>query len=203
MQRRENADKTPYFSVPMRKMLEKTGPPWYIYPPANTAGPTGPDKSFPRSCVFNMDSQFSFLEKIGQEPNNLIKGLQLIQAAEGYVSDDAIKAASAYFGVPAAEIEGVLSFYAQFKRVKPGKFKIAVCDGTACHIKGAPQVHEWLRQEIGLIPGQTSKDGLFSLETVACLGCCSLAPVMSVNGKVHAKLDRKGLKKILKEYTEK
>ena len=151
----------------------------------------------------DMDSPFSFLEKIGPEPNNLIKGLQLIQSAEGYVSDDAIKAASAYFGVPAAEIEGVLTFYAQFKRVKPGKFKIAVCDGTACHIKGAPQVHEWLRQEIGLVPGETSPDGVFSLETVACLGCCSLAPVMSVNGKVHAKLDRKSLKKILREYTEK
>ena len=151
----------------------------------------------------DMDSPFSFLEKIGPEPNNLIKGLQLIQSAEGYVSDDAIKAASAYFGVPAAEIEGVLTFYAQFKRVKPGKFKIAVCDGTACHIKGAPQVHEWLRQEIGLVPGETSPDGVFSLETVACLGCCSLAPVMSVNGKVHAKLDRKSLKKILGEYAQK
>ncbi|MBQ9501065.1 MAG: NAD(P)H-dependent oxidoreductase subunit E [Lentisphaeria bacterium] len=150
-----------------------------------------------------MDNRFSFLEKVSPEPNNLIKGLQLIQAAEGYVSDDAIRAASARFGVPAAEIEGVLTFYAQFKRVKPGKYKIAVCDGTACHIKGAPQVHEWLRQEIGLVPGQTGADGLFSLETVACLGCCSLAPVMSVNGKVHAKLDRKSLKKILKEYAEK
>lgn len=150
-----------------------------------------------------MEKTFSFLEKIMPEPGNLIKGLQLIQSSEGYVSDEAIEAASAYFKVPIVEVEGVLSFYAQFKRVKPGKYQIAVCDGTACHIKGAPQVHEWLKQELGLNPGETDPDGIFSVETVACLGCCSLAPVISINGKVYAKLDRKNLKKILKEYAEK
>ena len=183
-------------------MLVKSALPWYIYRSQERFGSCC-RKITTWELRSGMDNPFSFLEKISPEPNNLIKGLQLIQSAEGYVSDDAIRAASAHFGVPAAEIEGVLTFYAQFKRVKPGKFKIAVCDGTACHIKGAPQVHEWLRQEIGLVPGETSKDGVFSLETVACLGCCSLAPVMSVNGKVHAKLDRKSLKKILREYAEK
>ena len=150
-----------------------------------------------------MDEKFSFLTKIAAEPSNLIKGLQAIQAAEGYVSNDAINAAAEYFGIPPVEVEPVLSFYAQFKRVKPGKYQIAVCDGTACHIKGAPLVHEWLKQELGLAPGETDADGIFSVETVACLGCCSLAPVISINGRVYAKLDRKSLKKILKEYAEK
>ena len=150
-----------------------------------------------------MDEQYSFLKQIDPESSNLIKGLQQIQAVEGYVSDDAIRAAAEYFNIPEVEVEGVLSFYAQFKRVKPGKYQICVCDGTACHIKGAPLVHEWLKQELGLEPGETDADGIFSVETVACLGCCSLAPVMSVNGKVYAKLDRKNLKKILKEYAEK
>ncbi|MBR7105138.1 MAG: NAD(P)H-dependent oxidoreductase subunit E [Lentisphaeria bacterium] len=150
-----------------------------------------------------MDEQYSFLKQIDPESSNLIKGLQQIQAVEGYVSDDAIRAAAEYFNIPEVEVEGVLSFYAQFKRVKPGKYQICVCDGTACHIKGAPLVHEWLKQELGLDPGETDADGIFSVETVACLGCCSLAPVMSVNGKVYAKLDRKNLKKILKEYAEK
>ena len=150
-----------------------------------------------------MQEEFSFLSKIGQEPGNLIKGLQAIQAAYGYVSDDAIRAAAEYFGRPEADVEGVISFYAQFKRVKPGKYQIAVCDGTACHIKGAPQVHEWLKQELGLNPGETDAEGLFSVETVACLGCCSLAPVISINGRVYAKLDRKNLKKILQEYADK
>ena len=150
-----------------------------------------------------MDQKFSFLKKISPESSNLIKGLQQIQAAEGYVSNEAICAAAEYFGIPAVEVEGGPSFYAQFKRVKPGKYQIAVCDGTACHIKGAPQVHEWLRQELGLNPGETDEKGLFSVETVACLGCCSLAPVISINGRVHAKLDRKSLKKILAEYADK
>ena len=150
-----------------------------------------------------MDEQYSFLKQIDPESSNLIKGLQQIQAVEGYVSDDAIRAAAEYFNIPEVEVEGVLSFYAQFKRVKPGKFQISVCDGTACHLKGAPLVHEWLYQDLKLKPGETSPDGLFSLETVACLGCCSLAPVMSVNGRVYGKLERKTMMKILKEYADK
>jgi NADH:ubiquinone oxidoreductase subunit E len=84
-----------------------------------------------------------------------------------------------------------------------GKFKIAVCDGTACHIKGSVQIGDWVQQELGIRDGETDKDGLFSLETVACLGCCSLAPVMSINGRVYGKLDRKSVTRILKEYRAK
>ena len=146
---------------------------------------------------------FDFLNKIERDPGNLIKALQAVQGLYGYVSDDAVRAVSAYFGVAAAEIEGVLSFYAQFKRVKPGRFKIAVCDGTACHIKGAPQIKQWLCSELGIQPGETDAEGRFSVESVACLGCCSLAPVMSINGRVYGKLDRRELNRILKEYKEK
>ncbi len=150
-----------------------------------------------------MDQKYSFLEKIGREPSNLIKGLQAIQGAEGYVSDESITAVAEYFGIPEVEVEGVLSFYAQFKRVKPGRFKIAVCDGTACHIKGSVQIQEWISSALGIKSGETDKNGTFSLETVACLGCCSLAPVMSINGRVYGKLDRKNTIKILKEYEAK
>ena len=146
---------------------------------------------------------FDFLEKINRDPGNLIKALQAVQGLYGFVSDDAVRAVSDYFNVPAAEVEGVLTFYAQFKRVKPGRFKIAVCDGTACHIKGSPQIQQWISAELGIGPGETDKDGLFSLEVVACLGCCSLAPVMSINGRVYGKLDRKGVTRILKEYAGK
>jgi len=149
-----------------------------------------------------MEKPFAYIEDIAAEPGNLIKGLQLIQSREGYISDDAIRAAAGYFRIPAVEVEGVISFYAQFKRTAPGKNLVAVCDGTACHIKGSPQVLEWLRQELGISSGETTADGIFSLETVACLGCCSLAPVCSINGKVYAKLDRKKLTAILKEYRE-
>ncbi len=159
--------------------------------------------SFTNKREIFMKKEHDFLKTIAPEPGNLIKGLQLLQATEGYISEDGIRDAAEYFGRPVADVEGVVSFYAQFKRVKPGKYQIAVCDGTACHLKGAPLVHEWLYQDLKLKPGETSADGMFSLETVACLGCCSLAPVMSVNGRVHAKLERKSMMKILKEYAEK
>ena len=143
------------------------------------------------------------LAAIAPEPGNLIRGLQAIQNSEGYVSDDAIKAAAEYFNVAVAEVEGVLSFYAQFKRVKPGRFTIAVCDGTACHIKGSPLVMEWISSALNIQPGETDANGDFTLEKVSCLGCCSLAPVMAVNGTVYGKLDRKKVVRILKEYQSK
>ena len=143
------------------------------------------------------------LTAIAPEPGNLIRGLQAIQTSEGYVSDDAIRLASEYFKVAAAEVEGVLSFYAQFKRVKPGRFTIAVCDGTACHIKGSPLIMEWLSDALKIRPGETDAEGNFTIEKVSCLGCCSLAPVMAVNGTVYGKLDRKKVIRILKEYQNK
>lgn len=145
-------------------------------------------------------SNFCYLSEIEHEKSNLIKALQLVQYREGYVSDEAIVAVAEYFSVATVEVEGVLSFYAQFKRTKPGKFQIAVCDGTACHIKGSPAVLKWVSNELNIGDGETDAEGFFSLETVACLGCCSLAPVMSINGTVYGQLDRKKVLKILKEY---
>ena len=136
---------------------------------------------------------------LSKEQGNLIKALQMTQKCEGYISDDTIMAIANYFELPPVEVEGIVSFYAQFKRQKPGKYVIAVCDGTACHIKGSSLVSGWLSDELGLKDGQTDNNGLFSMETVACLGCCSLAPVISVNGKVFGNLTRKSLIKILKQ----
>lgn len=140
------------------------------------------------------------LKTIENDRSSLIKALQLAQDQEGYVSDEAIKEISGYFDVPPVDVEGIVSFYAQFKRVKPGRFIISICDGTACHIKGASLVQNWICDDLGIQPGENTKDDLFSLEVVACLGCCSLAPVISINRKVHGNLDRKKLIKILKSY---
>lgn len=140
------------------------------------------------------------LKSLKKDRSNLIKAIQKVQAERGYVSDQAITDISKYFDIPTVEVEGVLSFYAQFKRSAPGKYKIAVCDGTACHIKGSSRVANWLEEELNIEDGETTDDGLFSMETVACLGCCSLAPVVSINGKVYGKLDRKKLLKIIKDY---
>lgn len=147
-----------------------------------------------------MNKTYSCLEKIDKDPGNLIKGLQAIQAEYGYIADEAINATAKYFSMSPVEVEGVVSFYAQFKRTKPGKYKICVCDGTACHIKGSPLMLDWISTELHIKDGETDSNGCFSLETAACLGCCSLAPVMSINGKVFGNLDRKTTLKILKEY---
>ncbi|HNT28146.1 MAG TPA: NAD(P)H-dependent oxidoreductase subunit E [bacterium] len=147
-----------------------------------------------------MSTVAASLKKIEPDRSNLIKALQAVQEEEGYISNEAIAEVARHFTVSAVEVEGVVSFYAQFKRVKPGKFKISVCDGTACHIKGASLVTGWISDELGIKGGETDNEGLFSLEIVACLGCCSLAPVISINGKVYGNLDRKGLLKILKDH---
>jgi NADH:ubiquinone oxidoreductase subunit E len=150
-----------------------------------------------------MESSYDYLNKIEKDASNLIKGLQAVQDSDGFVSNEAIAAVAKYFSIPDAEVEGVLSFYAQFRRSKPGKFRIAVCDGTACHIKGSPMILDWISTELHIKNGETDEQSLFSLETVACLGCCSLAPVISINGRVFGNLDRKATIKILKEYSSK
>ena len=136
-----------------------------------------------------MQEDFSFLNKIGRDPGNLIKGLQAIQSTYGYVSDEGIRTAAEYFGRPEADVEGVISFYAQFKRVKPGKYKIAVCDGTACHVRGSSPVLEAIKTKLKLTDGKyTTPDGLFSLEVVSCLGACGLAPAIVINDKVYPQM---------------
>lgn len=147
-----------------------------------------------------MINAFPYLKQITPEKGNIIRGLQKIQQEEGYLSQEALNTCEKYFHIPPAEVEGVVTFYSQFKRIKPGKFRISVCDGTACHIKGTPLIMKWISTELGIEDGQTDKSGLFSLETVACLGCCSLAPVLSVNGQIFGNLNRKSTLRILKQF---
>ena len=137
-----------------------------------------------------------------KDRKNLIKALQLAQEQTGYISDDAIKEIADYFSISVVEVEGVVSFYTQFKTQKPARYKISVCDGTACHIKGSTLVLNWLNEELGISPDEIDDQGLFSLETVACLGCCSLAPVISINNKIYGNLDRQTLTDILDKYRE-
>lgn len=144
----------------------------------------------------------TYLKEIDKDSSNLIKALQTVQKHEGFISDENLKELAEYFSMPPVEVEGVVSFYAQFKRSKPGQFIISVCDGTACHIKGSDLVKNWITEETGIESGETDDEGMFSVETVACLGCCSLAPVMAVNGKVHGNLSRKKVQKTLRQYRE-
>jgi NADH:ubiquinone oxidoreductase subunit E len=132
----------------------------------------------------------------------LIPILQEVQEDEGYISRDAVAAIGRYLNLPTAKIYGVATFYNQFRFQPRGKYHFTVCRGTACHVKGSNLVLETAKKELNLLPGQTSRDRLFSLEVVACMGACGLSPVMNLNGEFYAKVTPQKLVKIIQECKE-
>jgi len=133
----------------------------------------------------------------------LIPLLQSAQDSYGYIPEKAIHYISEVVNIPAAEIYGVITFYSQF-RLKPlGKNVIRICEGTACHVNGAKNILKTLQNELGIGVGETSDDGVFTLLSVACLGCCSLAPVIMVNDETYGNLDVDKTKQVIRKYREK
>lgn len=120
------------------------------------------------------------LEKYAAVPGSLITILQQAQDIYGYLSQEAIMYISRKTGILPARIYGVATFYAQFRLAPVGKYLIMMCKGTACHVNGADRVEEAVVEHLGIHDGETTKDGIFTLNNVACLGCCSLAPVMMI-----------------------
>lgn len=131
---------------------------------------------------------------------NMITLLQEVQEKFGYLPKHILNYVSDELKVPLAKIYGIATFYAQFSFTPKGKFVITVCDGTACHVKGAPLLQEFLETELKIKPGETTKDLGFTLQIVACLGCCGIAPVAFVNENVHGDLTPAKLKVILNKY---
>ncbi|MBM3243243.1 MAG: response regulator [Candidatus Omnitrophica bacterium] len=134
---------------------------------------------------------------------NLVMILHDIQGHYGFVPRQISFELSRLLDVPLARIYEVITFYNYFKLKAPGKYIISVCMGTACYLKGAPQILRELRSLLGVEEGGTSKDGLFHLQVVRCLGCCGLAPVIMINGKVHGKLTKESVKEIIDQYASK
>jgi len=134
------------------------------------------------------------------DPGALIPLLQAAQETYGYVSEKTIDYISHVTGIPAADIYGVVTFYAQFRTRPLGKNVIRVCNGTACHVNGAKGVYDALNDELGITYEETTEDGQFSLISVACIGCCSLAPVIVINDETFGRLDSAKLRKIIKRY---
>jgi len=132
----------------------------------------------------------------------LIPVLQEVQESEGYISPEAIAGISRRLGLPTSKIYGVATFYNQFRFHAPGKFHVQVCRGTACHVKGSKNLLDALQRELKIKPDETSRDGVFSLEVVACIGACGLAPAMSVNGRVYARMTPRRAVGILKACRE-
>lgn len=143
------------------------------------------------------------LEAYGKIPGSLITILQRAQEIYGYLSMDAINYISEKTGLKAAQIYGVATFYTQFRLAPIGKNLIMLCKGTACHVNGADAIEEAIMEELNIDDGQTTEDGVFTLNNVACLGCCSLAPVMMIKNhesdETYGNLTKDSVKKILRE----
>ena len=130
----------------------------------------------------------------------LIPILQRIQMELGYLPEEAMTMAAEYCGVAESRVFGVASFYDQFRFVPLGKNRVALCRGTPCHVSGAPQILDEAKRQLGIEEGGTTPDLEYSLETVACIGCCALAPCMTINKEVHGRLTPKKVKDIFANY---
>ncbi len=127
----------------------------------------------------------------------LLPILQEVQEDQGYLTPEAMEAAARYCRVHPVEVFGTATFYAQFKLKPAGKKTLMVCQGTACHVMGGAQVLEEIKKRLGIEPGDTTEDGMFTLETVACIGACALAPTMVVNGDTLGAVKAEEIKEVL------
>ena len=132
----------------------------------------------------------------------LIAVLHKVQAKFGYLSSEHLDAVGQLLRVPTAKVSGAASFYHFFRLTPRGKYVISVCLGTACYVKGADQIAAKLSDELGITFGETSADGMFTLEGTRCLGTCGLAPVMMVNDKIHAQVTADQVPIILDQYIQ-
>lgn len=145
--------------------------------------------------TFNVD----LWEHDGQS-GALIPLLQSAQDTYGYVSEKAIDHISHITGIPAAKIYGVVTFYAQFRTKPLGRYVVKVCNGTACHVNGARIISDTVTDELNIDYEETSEDRSFSMLSVACVGCCSLAPVIVINNETYGRLTPSKLRKIMRSF---
>ena len=137
------------------------------------------------------------------EKDNIIQMLNEIQEHYGYVPMDVQKQLSEYLKIPMAEIYGVVTFYSRFSLKPKGKYNVSVCLGTACFVKGSQKIMDRLQEKLGIKPGETTKDGLFSIEETRCVGACGLAPVFTINGEVYGKATVQKLDQVIDELMKK
>lgn len=165
------------------------------------------------SCEKKLETKFAdgivdlaLLEPIFTEyagkPGSIISILQKTQEIYGYLPLSALQSIADNTGNKRAKIYGIATFYSQFRLSPVGKYIILQCQGTACHVLGSKAISSAICDELGINPGETTADGLFTLEDVACLGCCSLAPVIMINGETYGKLTPDSVRKILQNIQE-
>mgnify|MGYP003289382600 CR=1 FL=1 len=137
-----------------------------------------------------------------KDKSNLIQILNQVQEKYGYISQEAQKEISEYLEIPMAEVYGVITFYSRFTLKPKGKYNIAVCLGTACFVKGSEKVLDKVKEILKIDVGQTTEDGLFSIEATRCIGACGLAPVFTVNGEVYGKATPEMVESVLKKIKD-
>jgi NADH-quinone oxidoreductase E subunit len=142
----------------------------------------------------------AIIEKHREKKWSLIPLLQDVQEAFGYIPPETIEPIADALNIPPSEVQGVITFYAGFSLKQKGRNVLKVCRGTACHVKGSRSILRYVQKELNLEEGQTSEDFQFSLETVACLGACFLAPTMMVNRDYYGKLNPTKVTSVLDQY---
>lgn len=136
-------------------------------------------------CKNNEDFTDELLKKYSNDKENLIQILNSVQEYYGYIPENSQRKISEYLKISMAEIYGVITFYSRFTLKPKGKYNIAICLGTACFVKGSEKIMDRAKEILKIEPGETTKDGMFSLEETRCVGACGLAPVFTVNGEVY------------------
>ncbi len=143
------------------------------------------------------------LNKYASVDGSLITILQHAQDIYGYLPTDVLYHIAERIGSTPAKVMGVATFYSQFRLQPVGKYLIMLCQGTACHVNGSEKIEKAIKEELGISDGETTSDGLFTLKNVACLGCCSLSPVMMINDETYGRLTPDKTKDILRSLREK
>ncbi len=140
------------------------------------------------------------LEKYDADPENLIHILQDVNATYRYLPAPALEQVAESLGIPLSKVYSVVTFYKALSLEPRGEHQVTVCLGTACHVKGGQRLVEKLERDLGVCAGATTEDGKFTLETVNCLGCCALGPVMVVDDTYHGNLNSAKADKVMKRY---
>jgi NADH-quinone oxidoreductase subunit E len=148
----------------------------------------------------NSDDIDILIEKHGHDESALIGIMQDVQKELNYLPQGILLKIAHRLDIPLSRIYSIATFYKAFSLVPRGRHKIGVCIGTACHVRGGQNIVEKLERELGIRSGQTMNDLKFTLETVRCLGCCSLAPVMRIDKDTYGRLNQSAIPKILKRY---
>ena len=148
------------------------------------------------------DKLQTIIDNYRQGNTSLIGLLQDMSSEYGYIPEEKLETVTDQTGVALSRLYSLCTFYASLRLEPMGEHYCAVCVGTACHVRGAPQVVEEIERNLGIKAGETTEDGKFTLETVNCLGACALGPLVVIDGEYHGKMDPRKISRILKQYKE-